>query len=119
MERAEIIYASGPGPRIRHARNALELSGPEDCEREFSEWVPRERLVRVGMWHSHPNGGATPSRADLRAWRAGLELTGLDAYLGAIVTPSAHYGYRAGDVHVYVARHDGDGGVYVEPARVE
>lgn len=77
-----------------------------DAARAFridpGRWVRCERLARalglvvVGVWHSHPRGGASPSAADLAGAPAGLWSVVLDASPGAEGTPAEVSVWRPG-----------------------
>jgi proteasome lid subunit RPN8/RPN11 len=60
-----VCLVTGPGPSSRHERDSLRLSHVSEVEAEFPDWLPAENFVRVGDFHSHPQGTPTPSRPDM------------------------------------------------------
>jgi len=90
-----VAEAAVPCPNLsRDAARAFRL--------DPGRWVRCERLARrlglvvVGVWHSHPRGGASPSAADVRGAPAGLWSIVLDASEGAEGTPAEVHVWRPG-----------------------
>jgi proteasome lid subunit RPN8/RPN11 len=79
---AAIVHATFPGHDAEHKPSSMRLGG-ERLETVRSEWP---HLAVVGSWHLHPNGDATPSRADREAWASWRELDGVPYHVGLIVT---------------------------------
>jgi proteasome lid subunit RPN8/RPN11 len=114
-----VCLVTGPGPNSRHGRDSLQLSHPHEIESAFPDWLPPENFVRVGDFHSHPNGTPTPSRADMNSWAAILKRRRYFTYVSIIVTPSPGDG-SGPQLHGWVTRRDSYGTSFrVEPAHIE
>jgi proteasome lid subunit RPN8/RPN11 len=85
----------------------------------LADWLQRAQLIRVGDFHSHPNGNPQPSAEDRKGWASVLSASGRSRYVGIIVTPSPGDGSGPA-LHGWVTRTDGAPGRYVcEPARID
>jgi hypothetical protein len=114
-----VCLVTGPGHSSKHGRHSLRLSPAHEVEALFPDWMPAENFVRVGDFHSHPNGTPTPNRDDMQAWASVLRRRRHSTYVGVIVTPSPGDG-SGPQLHGWVTRMDSTGKRFVvEPARVE
>lgn len=115
----DVCLVTGPGPSSRQGRDSLRLSPPHEIEDEFPDWLPAENFVRVGDFHSHPQGTPTPSRPDMEGWATILKRRRHSTYVAVIVTPSPGDG-SGPRFHGWVGRMDTYGTSFVvEPARIE
>jgi proteasome lid subunit RPN8/RPN11 len=118
-----ICDARGPGARSEHKHSAMriDLSGDAQLERDFA-WSDAG-IGESGIWHSHPNGDATPSPTDLDTWADALRYVsdrrGSSLYLGIIATPRRQRGHwNFPHLTAYVIRRDERDGYICEPAAV-
>jgi proteasome lid subunit RPN8/RPN11 len=92
----------------------VSLGNEADVRNEVG--LDGEYFRRLGCWHSHPNGEATPSTADMDAWAQYLwarDRQCVFEYLSIIVTPGS--GGLAPEFHGWVTH--GQRGRYVcQPA---
>jgi proteasome lid subunit RPN8/RPN11 len=117
IDSALVTFASGPGLKAKHARDAVRLSDPRDIAAGFPEHMQRSELRRLGDFHSHPSGSPQPSQHDRRVWASVLESSGRSAYVGLIATPSVDG--SGPQLHAWVTRPAGALGRYVcEPATI-
>jgi integrative and conjugative element protein (TIGR02256 family) len=64
------VAAIGPGPKATHRRRRFEPDSSWQREQIAREYEASGRVhTYLGDWHSHPGGGATPSRRDERTAR--------------------------------------------------
>ena len=111
-----VCIASGPAQNSRHGRHSVSLGSPADVRVEIG--LESEHFRRLGCWHSHPSGAATPSTADMDAWAQYLWARDRQCvfdYLSIIVTPGS--GGLGPEFHGWVTH--GERGQYVcQPALV-
>ena len=109
-----VCIASGPAPNSKHGRHSLSLGDETHVRVELG--LDHEYFRRLGCWHSHPTGDATPSAVDMDAWSQYLwarEDQRLVEYLAVIVTPGS--GGLGPEFHGWVTH--GERGRYVcQPA---
>jgi integrative and conjugative element protein (TIGR02256 family) len=117
---ATITTATDAGPDSEHKANSLTLTHPERLEAQFGEFTRRAMengLCLVGDWHTHPSGNPQPSAPDRKAWASVLRRSGLEHYVGLIVTPSrGGVGWMSPEIHPWVVSRDGANGFVVERA---
>jgi hypothetical protein len=118
-ESVVIVHASGPGSNASHGNGTVRLSDPGDVEADFDDFVARQRLVRVGDWHSHPSRDPEPSPKDLSAWPQHADAVGRLPYIGVIATAGEDVGWMTPEYVGWVIREDEHGVLVCEPGRIE
>jgi len=104
---ADVVHASGPAPSSEHSRTSVAIGQVADVRAEFGEFTQRADLRHVGDWHSHPGDSSEPSREDMTTWKARLEKSGGDEYVGVIATrPDDGLGWRSPLLRAWVVRRD-------------
>lgn len=88
--RLVVTVAGDPGPRAEQTRDAFHRD-PKHAHRLAHDRYAHDRSVWLGDWHTHPNGPAHPSPADLRAYASivGDPTEAITAFLSIIAVPGA------------------------------
>jgi len=133
-EVVEVLLATGPGARSRHARDWCELDYDLLLQRQHELDRAGTEVCYLGEWHTHPNGLVHgPSDGDLRAWkkrwllvdqesRLGRQRRFLPRYVGLLVGPGKGqlaWSLERLRLSAWIVQDDERGRIVCEPAAVE
>lgn len=98
-----IEQAGDPGPAAVRRRDFFLRDRLHAQALADTAWLDRE-AVWVGDWHTHPMGGPSPSRRDLRTYAgllAAAEL-GFEVFVSIIVVPDDDLGWGRPQLHPWI-----------------